>query len=243
MPVNNIFNSDVFLVSYPRSGNTWVRNIIAEIIFGRSGKTLGEIGNYVPDVHAANVDDMNLPHPRVIKSHFNYTENYKRVIHIVRDPRDVFISYHKYLKQRNRYDNSLENFVVDVCNGSIFPGTWSHHINSWVFNEDRINSIDNNNFLMVKYENLTDEPEKNIIKIATFLGKKLHKSRLDEIKHRTTISAMKTKERKGSFEWLPGGLEFINDGIYGKWKNTLPETLVDYINKNNEKVMVKLNYL
>ena len=124
MPIKTVLESDIFLVSYPRSGNTWVRNIIAEALYGESGKSLGEIGEYVPDLHKYNIDEMELAHPRVIKSHFYYTKEYKRIIYIVRDPRDVFISYHKYLTQLGTCSSSLKDFVVALCGGDIWPGTW-----------------------------------------------------------------------------------------------------------------------
>jgi hypothetical protein len=243
LPIENILDSDVFLVSYPRSGNTWVRNIIAEIIHGKSGKTLGEIGNFVPDIHVHKIEDMNLKHPRVIKSHFNYDETYKRVIYIVRDPRDVFMSYHKYLIQRMRYKNTLDNFIYDVCDGKIFPGTWNNHVNSWLFNDIRLNELKSTDFLMIKYENLIDETEKNILKIAYFLGKNLNKLKVKKIKYKTSRKKMKEKEKKGMFEWLPDNLEFVNEGSYGKWRGSLLNNLIEYITTKNKEEMFKLGYL
>ena len=230
-------------MSFPRSGNTWLRTIVAEIIYGKSGKSLGEIGNFVPDIHVHNVDRMHLKHPRVIKSHFNFTEEYKRVIYVTRDPRDVFISYHKYLLQRNRYENSLENFIVDVCEGKIFPGTWRQHVNSWILETARNDRNEDTNLLVVKYENLIEETEQNILRIADFLGKKPSTMGTKIIKYKTSRRYMKKKENKGLFKWLPDNLEFINEGGYGKWKNLLSEKAIAFIHRNNREEMKKLGYL
>jgi len=121
LPINKILNTDVFLVSYPRSGNTWLRNIIAEIIYGESGTKLGDVGKYIPDIGKYNVDEMDLKFPRVIKSHDTYNETYRRVIYIIRDPRDVILSYYKYHSQL-KYSSTFENFVIEVNNGNIWPG-------------------------------------------------------------------------------------------------------------------------
>ena len=110
----NFVDSDIFIVSYPRSGNTWVRTIISEIVFKHSGKKLGDLCKFIPDLHTPNIDNIILKHPRIFKSHFNYSDEYKRVIYIVRDPRDVFISYYKYLTQKKKYDATLNNFIIDV---------------------------------------------------------------------------------------------------------------------------------
>ena len=54
---------------------------------------------------------------------------------------------------------------------------------------------------------------------------------------------MKKKEKKGLFEWLPENLEFINDGVYGKWKKKLSKKMVDYIIEKNKNEMIILDYL
>jgi hypothetical protein len=243
VPIEKILDSDVFLVSYPRSGNTWMRTIIAEIIYGKSGKSLDKIGDYVPDIHFHDVDRMTLKHPRVIKSHFAFTEEYKRVIYITRDPRDVFISYHKYLQQRNRYENSLDNFIIDICNGKIFPGTWRDHVNSWVFENPRKHHMADSNFMIIRYECLMKETEKNIAAVADFLGSNPSPRRIKKITYKSSIQHMKKKEKKGLFKWLPRNLVFINEGGYGNWKSVLSNKMVSLINENNKKEMKKLGYL
>ena len=42
---------DIFLVTYPRSGTTWISCVAAELLFQTSPKSLTEIGWFVPDMH------------------------------------------------------------------------------------------------------------------------------------------------------------------------------------------------
>jgi hypothetical protein len=243
MPIDNIRDSDVFLVSYPRSGNTWVRAIISEILYGTSGDSLNELGRFVPDIHAACIDTLQLSHPRVIKSHFNYTRRYKRVLYIVRDPRDVCLSHYKYLKQRRYPSMTLEGYVDDACSGKLFPGTWCEHVKSWLLENEAYLSADNLNFLLLKFEEILHQPEIHIRKIADFLGKDVRFPKAKEIKRKTSIQAMKQKERNGSFEWLPKDLEFINNGATGSWIDKMPEKLNKKIVSVNETEMKALEYL
>src|SRR5208337_5516979 len=81
---------DTFLVSYPRSGNTWTRFLIANLLHPQEHVTFANIERQVPDAEAQSSRYMRgVPSPRIIKSHSYFHPRYPRVIYIVRDPRDV----------------------------------------------------------------------------------------------------------------------------------------------------------
>lgn len=243
MPINRILNSDVFLVSYPRSGNTWLRNLIAEIIYGESGNTLGDIGKYIPDIHRHCIDKMELKHPRVIKSHFTYTAKYKRIIYIVRDPRDIFLSYYRYLNQLGKYTSSLSSFIADICEGLIWPGTWSNHVSSWLYANHNNCREDNPDLMFIMYENVIKNQNKYVIEIAEFLGRELNNYEIGNIIFRTSKDRMKKKELAGGFEWLPKNLKFVNTATCGNWRTELSTSMVAHINEKNKEEMTKLGYL
>jgi hypothetical protein len=243
LPIDRILDSDVFLVSYPRSGNTWLRNLIAEIIYGESGKNLGDIGKYIPDIHRHDIDKMELKHPRVIKSHFTYTEKYKRIIYIARDPRDIFLSYYRYLTQLEKYNSSLSSFIADICEGAIWPGTWRNHVSSWLYPNRNNSGEKNPDLLFIKYENMIKNQKKYVIEIAEFLGKELNNYEIRKIIFRTSKNKMKKKERAGGFEWLPKNLKFVNTASCGNWRTELSTLMVERINEKNKEEMTKLGYL
>src|SRR5690349_8047723 len=83
----HVFSDDRFLVSYPRSGNTWTRFLTANLLFPDREVSFLNIDHLIPDV--LNVDRRTLagiPRPRLIKSHEYFDPRYRRVIYIVRDP-------------------------------------------------------------------------------------------------------------------------------------------------------------
>jgi hypothetical protein len=91
-----IFPDDVFLTSYPRSGNTWTRFLVGNLAHTEEAVTFLNVERLVPDMNKhGDYYLRHLPRPRILKSHEVFDPRYKRVIYIVRDPRDVAVSnYH-----------------------------------------------------------------------------------------------------------------------------------------------------
>ena len=86
------FDDDVWIVSYPKSGNTWTRFLIANLTSGGERVDWTNIDRRVPDIYQGR-DSLyqSLPRPRYFKSHEAYRPEYRRVVFIVRDPRDVAV--------------------------------------------------------------------------------------------------------------------------------------------------------
>ena len=74
-----IFPDDTFIVSYPRSGNTWTRFLIANLIHPNEPVTLQNIERIVPDTHALSKKFLKtVPRPRILKSHQYFDSRYKK---------------------------------------------------------------------------------------------------------------------------------------------------------------------
>src|ERR687888_658228 len=88
-----VFNDDVFLTSFPKSGNTWTRFLVANLIHPHEPVTFLNIEHIIPEPELQSRRFLSkCPRPRVLKSHSPFDPQYKRVVHIVRDPRDVALS-------------------------------------------------------------------------------------------------------------------------------------------------------
>ena len=80
---------DVFLASYPRSGSTWLRFILYELLSGQPA-TFESVNRYMRGPGTHNQGLAALPNQgRFLSSHEPYRAEYRRAAYLVRDVRDV----------------------------------------------------------------------------------------------------------------------------------------------------------
>ena len=105
-----VYPDDTFLVSFPRSGNTWTRFLVCNLINPDDPVNFAQLESRIPEIY--DVTDRNLrafPRPRIIKSHECFDPRYKKIIYIVRDPRDVLISYYEFQLKRRVISDELQS--------------------------------------------------------------------------------------------------------------------------------------
>src|SRR5437763_15946727 len=85
-----VFPDDVFLVSYPRSGNTWTRFLIGNLLDQEDPITFANIESRIPEIYLfPDKGLLGLPRPRIRKSHEYFAHRYKRVADVMRRLRAV----------------------------------------------------------------------------------------------------------------------------------------------------------
>jgi FkbM family methyltransferase len=207
-----IYNTDIFLVSYPHSGNTWIRTIIANVKAGSSEITYKNIQESVIDYYKEPFLLYNNYENRIIKSHEFYCKDYPKVIYIYRDGRDVLSSYYYFYKQFYNFDDSFKHFIISAIEGNVAYGSWAEHIRSWMKNKVSYP------VLYVKYEDLISNFETTTNKILEFTG--LSKINNDYKK----IFYQSSKDLQNRL--------FINHH-YENSKSTTEENLIKNISKKN----------
>ena len=108
------YDDDVWIVSYPKSGNTWTRFLIANLVSGGELVDWSNIEQRVPDIYITkDVKLRKFARPRYLKSHEAYRPSYRRVVFIVRDPRDVAVSYYHFVRKTNMLppDATMDDFM------------------------------------------------------------------------------------------------------------------------------------
>lgn len=123
---------DFFIASFPRSGNTWLRFLLAYLVAG-SGVDYERIDRLIPEVGGQTGALRLASGSRLIKTHEPYHREYRRAVYLIRDVRDVVISWYRTTRP-DRYDFSdFDAFVKRFMAGDAAPyGKWTDHVLSWL---------------------------------------------------------------------------------------------------------------
>jgi hypothetical protein len=243
-----VFPDDVFAVSYFRSGSTWVRFLLANLVHENQIITFANLNDFVPSVVA--VPDHKLRNlPRVIKSHECFDPRYPRVIYLVRDPRDVALSFYHYsIKMRHLKDGfSLNEFVSTFLAGKPVPyaeriGTWEDHVLSWIrMRQGR------STFLLIRYEDFLSNPDNELAKLAALLRIDASPQRIARAIELSSASQMRTLEQKQwkQFNATKGSrpdIPFVREAKSGGWRKQLSKASVQAIEEAWGSTMQLLGY-
>ena len=285
----------IWLASYPKSGNTWLRFYIISLLMGKRTKlnlnhlkaisayphisqfkdlisdylNLNEVAkNWITSQERLN-SDKSL---RFFKTHnmlgslngypFTNKGNTLGTIHIVRDPRNVitsvknhynFITLDEALKflfneqqivtlsdeEKKKYKEKDTKYPLPQIIGS-----WSTHFNSW--------KKMNRNYLLVKYEDLVENPEETFTKIAFFIGNLIKLSFTnDQIKTAIDLSSFEKLEKmEKDYGFTESTInkkgeknKFFYLGPKNDWKEILDKKTSDEISKKFEPEMQELGYI
>jgi hypothetical protein len=228
-----VYPDDTFLVSYPKSGNTWVRFLLANLIHPNETVGFSNINRLLPAPGVLTRRFLRtLPRPRIMKSHEPFDVRFRKVIYLVRDPRDVAVSeYHFDLKKRYiDAGMTLDQFVrLYIAGGTSSYGSWWEHAASWIGPR-----YGNPAFLLVRYEDLLGDPIAETGKIAEFLGIKADQDRLKAAVERSSADRMRKLEKQDADQWTGTKntvkeIPFVRAAKSGGWKESLSPQLVEEI--------------
>jgi len=202
---NNYTQEDIFLVSYPRSGHSWLKFLIANCIkikyeIGRDVNffTVKEI---IPEVKGLRQIRPAGPFgrtdlPRMIKSHYPYNPHYHRVILLVRDPRDVMISYYHFLKPLAKIseNETLSQFIKNEHYGI---KAWLNHTKSWTL------TIKSGQIIKwFLYENLFNDTQNQLGEIMSLIGIEMEETELQQAIELSSKENMRKSEQKHASTYI-----------------------------------------
>lgn len=164
---------DIFISTYPKSGTTWMQQI-CHGLRTRGDMDFEEITCVVPwNITAQDcgqrMTDEHKALPRCFKTHDTFEEVPKgaKYIVVVRDPRDVLVSFHAFLCDWAKTDPAeftLSDFSdVVFCGAGSRSGDYWNHLAGW------LSQIDQPNVLLLFFEDLKKNLKECVKRVADFM--------------------------------------------------------------------------
>jgi hypothetical protein len=201
--------ADYAVVSFGKSGRTWVRVMLSRLYqleHGLPEAELLEFDNY----HRANPAI-----PRILFTHDNYLRDYtgdgaskrayreQRVVLLVRHPADVTMSQYFQWKHRmrphkirlNQYPLNQDLSPWEFMMGPSGLAKVVTFMNEWAdgFGEVR-------NGLVVRYEDLRADTARELARLAAFLGLESSADRIADVVEYASVENMRQREREAQSE-------------------------------------------
>lgn len=177
---------DVFIVTYPKCGTTWMQNVVLYIF--RKGKELEDhldfhkLCPFMENKGKKGIDDM--PRPGAFKTHFPFTHvpysPEAKYIFVLRNPKDCCVSlyYHTVRAHHKTYkDATFDDFFEIFMTGEVEYGDYFDHLMSWYPH------FKDSNVCFTTYEDMKRDINGVIFKLAAFLGKEY----IDAIKEDASV--------------------------------------------------------
>ncbi len=246
---NNPQSSDIFISSFPKSGNTWIRFLIANSIREKYNiikeVNFFTIQDIIPPITKYN-DSLNGPFgireiPRIFTTHSRRNPFMKRIIYISRNPNDVMISYYRYIKKYNRINSDLtiEEFIESRKYGI---DNWISHTESYIKDPKRL--FGDERMIHVRYEDFILNPRLSLYNLMCTFGLYLNDSEI------TNILTLSSRERMSETEKLhlvhrkkaldlnfvrtqkKDGTQYLKDKIKSTIEKKCGSELLSYITKD-----------
>lgn len=230
--------TDMFFAAYPKSGTTWARFVLFEMLSGMPSG-FKATNQQMPGVGLHFNALRLLPNGgRLLATHEYYRKDYHRAIYMVRDARDVLLSEFAFLSALEYYTKDLDHFVktfVFTCVSAYGP--WHKNVTSWLDSP----IAQNGNMLLVRYEDLRKDPVPLFAQMADFLGVKVSEDRIKEAVANNSIQKMRLKEDKEPVRASIKG-RFVRDGAMRGWLSKLTPEQVELIEEHAGSVLLRLGY-
>lgn len=238
--INQFEDNDIFVVGYPKSGNTWFRFLIAGAVYGIDLDLAPSslVYDLIPDLHYLPFYK-RFHSPMFFKSHYLPLPEYKHVIYLVRDGRDVMVSYFHHLSAIRGEEITFSDLVQG--DDYLEFGMWHDHIKAWLQNPYKAR------LMITRYEDLITQPLQEMRRLCEFVGVGRPDSLLNQVIEKTSFTAMQNKEnRNASFRenpmW-PKNKNFFRRGQIGSHKDEMPSEFKVKFLEQAGPMLQELGYL
>ena len=233
--------ADVFVASYPRSGNTWLRFMLYEILVGKSS-SFKNVHSLVPDVgKQGSAIPVLAEQGRLIKTHEPFLPIYAnhKSIYLVRDARDVALSEFAYQKALGLAKDDFENYLPRFLGGKVNPfGSWTAHVDSWMEAKEKGKA----EVLLVRFDAMRNQPEDSLAGMMEFLNVPMEREVIRRAIANNSVEKMRDKEKVNPQKASAKG-RFIRSGAVGGWREKFTEPQAELVNRYAGNILHRLGFV
>lgn len=223
----------IWLASYPRSGNTWLRFLLYNLRHGAPFAS-HQVDKFIPSFHKGlTAEHFAENRPAIVKTHLRYRHDMPLeectagAIYIYRHPMAVMASNVRFVMRLVAYEELsiavrrrlVSNIVTEYTDNLGLLGwrkngygSWDENIRSWIAEKPKFP------VLAIQYESLTRDPLFEIDRICNFLGIEASADhRRAAVKNASEETLMAMEEREIFHNW-PGLFANLVKGGSRKWR-------------------------
>lgn len=232
-------DDDILIATYPKSGTTWMQEVLCLIMNGGDPGKVERRPNWVrvpwlETVHRTPLEDR--PSPRLLATHFSHDmmpqsfhQVQPKVIYVMRNPKDVCTSHYHYHHMASYLvsPTSRTDFVNKFLAGKVIYGSWFHHVKSW------LSAAGTFRIMYICYEEMIEDLQGAVRRVSAFLDKPLREEQIQQVADACEFRSMKNNDMANYSTAPPQILDhskgqFMRKGTVGDWKNLLTEAEVEH---------------
>tara|TARA_Y100001936_G_C15966661_1_gene608722 strand:+ start:100 stop:951 length:852 start_codon:yes stop_codon:yes gene_type:complete len=282
-------NKIIWISSFPKSGNTWLRLLISNYFYNNKGLFDPNVIGYIPkfplekyvqhirrdlgsEISINNISKVWVKNQELlskekgryifvknhnaflkIRGHELSNENFSAAsIYLIRDPRDVVVSYAKWMQKS--YDEIISQCILSDLNNLYYVKGKSHQadieiIGSWKINYiSWKNGMKNIPKIIIKYEDLLENTSKCFQILINFLSKIMNfppdVKKMDLAINNSNFEKLQKFEKENKFlENKNNPFKFFRKGESEQWKKELNKIQISKIEEALSEEMKELGYL
>lgn len=241
LPNHQLDPNDVFIVGYMKSGTTWFRNLAASVVYGLDSPHIpySVVWELIPNHGPTKPYYKRYHNPMYFKVHDFPRPQYRRVVFLVRDGRDVVVSLGHHL--RNVYQQEVDMMKLAKGRNPRFSARyeWYKHAAAWLNNPYHADMI------TIKFEDLKKAPLPELRRFCQFAGIERDDAALERAIKFASFENMRDREDRLGMDYRtwPKDKHFVRQGKVGSHKEELPPEVLEFFVSKAGEVLRKLGYV
>ncbi len=224
----------IWLASFPRSGNTFFRNVLYEV-YGLESSTFHQEQGYFLD---SNYSSYPIVKTHLLPNQLIPNDPTIPKVYIIRDGRDALVSLAHHRKDIVEPGTDFEVNLLEAilaADGSYFGG-WSENVKQWSQVAD----------IVIRYEDLIQDPIKEVEKLRKIID--LPQPKIEKLPTFESLkfgnpqygSGINLKVRPDNPEQLAS--KNFRKGKQGGWKQEMPQSYQDLFYELHGEVLKAMGY-